>query len=80
MVLFHSSHGQISTNRLYCPLDIRDIHGPSTKSVEKQAVASYITHDRASTDDKRLFERIVAFESDYNSYQILIKHEILDRN
>ena len=36
MVVFHPSHGQITTNRMYLPMDIGDIHGPSTKSMEKQ--------------------------------------------
>ena len=37
MVLFYRSHGQISTNRMYLPMDIGDIHGASTKSMEKQS-------------------------------------------
>ena len=36
MVIFHPSHGQISTNRMYLPMDIAYIHGVSTKSMEKQ--------------------------------------------
>ena len=46
MVVSHPSHGQISTNRMYLPMDIRDIRGSSTKSMEKQpnidTVASHI--------------------------------------
>ena len=36
--------------------------------------------DRASTDDKRLFGRVIEVHEDYNSYQIVTKHGILDRN
>ena len=36
MVVFHPSHGQISINRMYLFMDISDIHGSSTKSIEKQ--------------------------------------------
>ena len=36
MVVFHPSHGQITTNRMYLPMDIGDIHGFSTKSMKKQ--------------------------------------------
>lgn len=36
--------------------------------------------DRASTDDKRLFGRVIGVHEDYNSYQIVTKYGILDRN
>lgn len=36
--------------------------------------------DRASTDDKRIFGRVIEINPKYNSYQILIKYEVLDRN
>ena len=36
--------------------------------------------DRASTNDKRLFRRIVGYHPNYNSYQILTKYGVLDRN
>ena len=36
MVVFHPSHGQISTNRMYLPMDIAYIHKISTKFMEKQ--------------------------------------------
>ena len=36
MVVFHPSHRQITTNRMYLPMDIGDIHGSSTKSMKKQ--------------------------------------------
>lgn len=36
--------------------------------------------DRTSTDDKRLFERIIDVKEDYDSYQILTKYGVLDRN
>lgn len=36
--------------------------------------------DRATTDDKRLFGRIVDVKGDYNNYRILTKYGILDRN
>ena len=39
MVVFHPSHGQITTNCMYLPMDIGDIHGSSTKSMEKQLEA-----------------------------------------
>ena len=36
MFVFHPSHGQITTNRMYLPMNIGNIHGSSTKSMEKQ--------------------------------------------
>ena len=36
--------------------------------------------DRASTDDKRLFGRVIGLHPEYNSYQILTKYGFLDRN
>ena len=36
--------------------------------------------DRASTDDKRIFGRVIGLNPEYNSYQILTKYGILDRN
>lgn len=36
--------------------------------------------DRASTDDKRLFGRVIGVHKDYDSYQIVTKYGILDRN
>ena len=36
--------------------------------------------DRASTDNKRIFERVIGLNPEYNSYQILTKYGILDRN
>ena len=36
--------------------------------------------DRASTDNKRIFERVIELNPEYNSYQILTKYEVLDRN
>ena len=37
IILFYGSHGQISINRIYLPIDIGDIHEASTKSMEKQS-------------------------------------------
>ena len=36
MVVFHPSHRQITINRMYLPKDMGNIHGSSTKSMEKQ--------------------------------------------
>ena len=36
--------------------------------------------NRASTDDKRIFGRVIGLNPEYNSYQILTKYGILDRN
>ena len=36
MVVLHPSHGPITINRMYLPMDIGDIHGSGTKSMEKQ--------------------------------------------
>ena len=36
--------------------------------------------DRASTDDKRIFGRVIGLNPEYNSYQILTKYGVLDRN
>ena len=36
MVVYHPSHGQITTDRMYLPMDIGDIHESSTKSTDKQ--------------------------------------------
>ena len=36
MVVFHPSHGPIIINRMYLPMDIGDIHGFSTKSMENR--------------------------------------------
>lgn len=36
--------------------------------------------DRASIDDKRIFGRVIELNPKYNSYQILIKYGVLDRN
>ena len=35
--------------------------------------------DRASTDDKQIFGRVIDVQEDYDSYQILTKHGLLDR-
>ena len=45
MVVFHPSHGQIIINRIYLLMDIGDIHGSSTKSMEKQTnIDTVINH------------------------------------
>ena len=36
--------------------------------------------DRASTDDKRIFGKVVGLFPEYNSYQIMTKYGFLDRN
>ena len=36
--------------------------------------------DRASIDDKRIFGRVIGLNPEYNSYQILTKYGVLDRN
>jgi len=36
--------------------------------------------DRASTDDKRLFGRVIEVKEDYDCYKILTKYGVLDRN
>ena len=36
--------------------------------------------DRAPTDDKRIFGRVIGLNPEYNSYQILTKYGTLDRN
>ena len=36
--------------------------------------------DRASTNDKRIFERVIGVIEDYDSYQIQTKYKILNRN
>ena len=35
--------------------------------------------DRASTDDKRLFGQVVGIYEEFNTYTILTKHGVLDR-
>lgn len=37
MIVFHSSHGQIITNRIYLLMNIGDIHKFSIKSMKKQS-------------------------------------------
>ena len=51
-----------------------------TFSLGEQVSIAVPALDRASTDDRRLFGRIIGLHPDYNSYQILTKYGVLDRN
>ena len=35
--------------------------------------------DQASTDDKRLFGRVIGINEEFNTYTVLTKHDVLDR-
>lgn len=37
-------------------------------------------HDRATADDERIFKRIVSIIEEHNSYRILTKYGLLNRN
>ena len=52
----------------------------TTFDLEDQVSVAVPALDRASTDDKRLFGRVVGLHPEYNSYQILTKYGVLDRN
>ena len=52
----------------------------TTFEVGDQVSVAVPALDRASTDDKRLFGRVISVKEDFDSYQILTKYGILDRN
>ncbi len=52
----------------------------TTFDVGDQVSVAVPALDRASTDDKRLFGRVIGVKEDFDSYQILTKYGVLDRN
>ena len=51
----------------------------TTYEVGDQVSVAVPALDRASTDDKRIFGRVIAVREEYDSYQILTKYGVLDR-
>lgn len=51
----------------------------TTYEIGDQVSVAVPALDRASTDDKRIFGRVIAVREEYDSYQILTKYGVLDR-
>lgn len=52
----------------------------TTFAVGDQLSVAVPALDRASTDDKRIFGRVIGVIENYDCYQIVTKHGVLDRN
>ena len=51
----------------------------TTYQIGDQVSVAVPALDRASTDDKRLFGKVIGVREEYDSYQILTKYGVLDR-
>ena len=52
----------------------------TTYEIDNKVSVAIPALDRASTDDKRIFERVIDVIEEYDSYRILTKHGLLNRN
>ena len=52
----------------------------TTYAIDDKVSVAVPALNRASTDDKRIFKRIIDVIEEYDSYRILTKHGLLDRN
>ncbi len=52
----------------------------STYNIDDKVSVAVSALNRAVTDDKRIFERVIDVIVEYNSYRILTKHGLLNRN
>ena len=71
-------------NRLYFPMAISSHLWISTNSMKKQAILPLMRHylklyTSVAIDDRRIFGRVIGVREECDSYQILTKYGVLDR-